>query len=117
MSERAKKFGSGAIISALFIFTLTGVFGWIGITTVEVPALKAQSQAEFKNLNKNLDRLTIAQTITNKAILVNSNKQDDRLNELTNVIYSLGIEVRILRKDCDENHFDIKTCEKTHKGE
>ncbi len=111
ISPTTKKFGSGAIISAIVIFTMTGVFGWIGVTTADVPALKAQSKVEFKNLNLNVDKLTKASINTNRAILDNSNKQDVRMNELTNIIYSLGIEVNVLKRDCVENANDINRCQ------
>ena len=115
MSENVKKLGSGAIIGAMVIFTLTGVFGWIGVTTAEVPALKAQSETEFKNLNSNIDKLTEASIYTNRVITTNSNKQDARMNELSNFIYTLGIEVKVLRKDCDNNIADIKVCNEINK--
>jgi len=115
MGQDVKKFGSGAIITALLIFTLTGVFGWIGVTTTEIPALKARAITEFTNLNSNIDKLTMASIRTNKVITDNSNKQDKRMNELTDVMYSLGIEVRLLRKDCDDTLLDIKICEDYHK--
>ncbi len=111
MSPKTKLFGSGAVISAIVIFTMTGVFGWIGVTTADVPALKAQSKVEFKNLNFNVDKLTKASINTNKAILDNSDKQDSRMHELTNIIYSLGIEVSVLKRDCAENHKDIGKCQ------
>ena len=110
MSERTKQFGSGAIISAVLIFTLTGVFGWIGATTAEVPALKAQAQAEFMHLNKNISELTMTAKETNKQLQAYTEFHAVNLTRLTEAIVGHGYEIRTLKKDCDENSLDIKKC-------
>ena len=110
MSEQVKRFGSGAIISALLIFTITGVFGWIGVTTAEVPALKAQAMVQFKNINDSLNELTQSNITTNKTLVDNSNKQEIILNTLSSMVYDLNLEVKLLKKDCDDNTIDVKEC-------
>ena len=110
MSERTKQFGSGAIVSAMLIFTLTGVFGWIGVTTAEVPALKAQAQAEFMHLNKSIGELTMTAKETNKQLQAYTEFHAVNLSRLTEAIVGHGYEIRTLKKNCDENSLDIKKC-------
>ena len=110
MSERTKQFGTGAIISAMLIFTLTGVFGWIGVTTAEVPALKAQAQAEFMHLNKSIGELTMTAKETNKQLQAYTEFHAVNLSRLTEAIVGHGYEIKTLKKNCDENNMDIKKC-------
>ena len=109
MSENVKKFGSGAIITALLIFTLTGVFGWIGVTTVEVPALKAQAMVQFSHINNSLDRLTKSTIDTNKEI----RRYSDQFSLLAETMVMYGVQLEQLKEDCNENHIDLKNCKAT----
>ena len=106
MSENVKKFGSGAIISALVLFTMTGVFGWIGVTTAEVPALKAQSKSEFAHINTNIRALTDSSIKTNKEI----SRFTGQVMMLSETLVVYGLEIRELKKDCIENHTFIEEC-------
>ena len=106
MSENVKKFGSGAIITALLIFTLTGVFGWIGVTTAEVPALKAESKIQFANITKSIDRLADSSIETNKEI----RRYSDQFSILAETMVMYGVQIEQLKEECSENHNDIKNC-------
>ena len=117
MPKEVKQMGAGAILSAILIFTLTGVLGWVGITTVEVPALKAEAKAEFKHLNKSISSLLESSIMTNETIVNNSHQQSKDIKLLTEAVMQNRVELKEVRKDCDENHVDIKSCRKTHKGD
>lgn len=110
MSEKAKQFGSGAIISALVMFTLTGVFGWIGITTAEVPALKAQAQSEFKHLNTNISELTKTAKETNRQLQAYTEFHAVNLSRITESLVGHGYKLKELEKDCLENKQNIIKC-------
>ncbi len=110
MSEKAKQFGSGAIISAMVIFTVTGVFGWIGVTTAEVPALKAQAQAEFKHLNYNLNELKRTAQETNKQLKAYTEFHAINLSRITESLIGNKYKLMQLEEDCENNKVEISKC-------
>ena len=110
MSEKTKAIGTGAIITAILIFTMTGVFGWIGITTAEVPALKKQATIEFAHIKDTLNVLAESVISTNKEI--RSYSEDVR--DLSETLVAYGIEIRELKKDCSTTEQKLNKCERFH---
>lgn len=115
MSERVKQFGSGAIITALVIFTLTRVFGWIGGTMAEVPALKAQAISEFAHLNKSIDKLTESSIKTNETMILHVKSDTEIIKVLSETLISHDFMLKQMRDDCDEFSIELSACQTNNK--
>jgi len=59
MSAVAKSFSVGSILASLFIFTLTGIFTWLGNATISNSKQSIQTVVVLKNLNKTMRNLNI----------------------------------------------------------
>lgn len=111
MSERQKSFGSGAILTAMLIFAITGVMGWVGITASEVPALKATFKSEVGHLNKSLETLNITAKETNAQLKSYTEFHAVNLARITESLVTHKYRITELEKDCKENGNDIHNCQ------
>ena len=104
MSNKVKSFGAGSILTAILIFILTGVFGWVGLETTKVPHISRSIQ-RIDGINEKLITVMRQTDVMDKKIdwmyrsieqMVNDSKKkcDDHEKRLM----ILESEVRLLIK-------------------
>ncbi len=99
MSERSKTFGAGAILSALLIFTLTGVLGWLGIQASQVPTLEATFKSEVAHLNESIIVLTTTAKETNLALEAYTKYHAENLSRITESLITHKYKIDDLEGD------------------
>ncbi len=107
MSSNVKQFGAGAIVSALFLFVITGVVGWVGLWASKVPTLEATFKSEVTHLNLSLKKLTVTADETNSQLKAYTEYHAMNLARITESLITHKYRIQELEKDCIENHNEI----------
>ena len=86
MSDKTKFIGIGAILSPLIIFILVGSIGVVGTWASKVPELETTVKLEFIHINKNIDKLAVAQTKNTASLTRFTEKAVENNSRLTEAI-------------------------------
>ncbi len=114
-TRTVKRIGSFTILGGLGATLVAGLIGWIASTTVENKITFAPIVAAIDTLNTNLEKQD-GRSVAQEAR--NTTEHELIIDKLQKINTRINInETKLFRvmDDCDENHIDIKNCQKFYK--
>ena len=116
MPNKTKGFAYGSIVTGVFMFIFTGIFGWFGSNVVSIPMMK-HDILENASLSDTVSALSV-ETVKLRLTLDTLNTQAKRTNDILQVYVShnaktvsqlistdVELRTRLMRveKDCDRH--------------